>query len=177
MCTLASPPTVGVATSSCTFIYIPSFLLSGILYIPYFYIHPCFAILNDVIYYSKGLPLNAAHERLCSLRGNSLNVANWAGVTPSTIPVPSDPGATTSISLMYLHAVFGLFQYARANSFNLVDVFVAEMGKEPLAGLPFGPVEISKNKYPDVISHPAAWPTAIHFSTARTGHTPTYFSS
>ena len=42
-----------------------------------------------------------------------MNVANWAEVTPSTIPVPSDPGATTSISLMYLHAVFGLFQYAR----------------------------------------------------------------
>ena len=87
------------------------------------YIYPRFEILNNVdspdninlffLYFSKGLPLNAAHERLCSLRGNSLNVANWAEVTPSTIPVPSDPGATTSISLMYLHAVFGLFQYAR----------------------------------------------------------------
>ena len=84
-----------------------------ILHIPYFYIHPCSAILNDVIYYSKGLPLNAAHERLCSLRENSLNVVNWADVTPSTIPVPSDPGATTSISLMYLHAVFRLFKYTR----------------------------------------------------------------
>ena len=62
--------------------------------------------------YSKGFPLNAAHELLCSLSGNSLNDANLAEGTPFTIPVPSDPGATTSVSLMYLYAVFGLFQYA-----------------------------------------------------------------
>ena len=31
---------------------------------------------------------------------------------PRELLAPSDPGAITSMSLMYLHAVFGLFQYA-----------------------------------------------------------------
>ena len=62
--------------------------------------------------YNSGRPLNAANERVCSLSGNSLSCLYWSSVMPATMPDPSDPGATTSISLIYRHAVFGFFQYA-----------------------------------------------------------------
>ena len=64
--------------------------------------------------YNSGRPLNAANERVCSLSGNSLRCLYWSSVMPSTMPDPSDPGATTSISLIYRHAIFGFFQYEKS---------------------------------------------------------------
>ena len=164
-----------------------------------------------MLLYNNGRPLNAANERVCSLSGNSLSCLYWSSVMPSAMPDPSDPGATTFISLIHRHAVFEFFQYAlcmtvdrespararvsappdrkecrenscvspaaRAYFFNAVDIFAAEMGREPLIGLPSRPHEISENKYPPVMSHPTPLPISTSCVTARTGHTATYSSS
>ena len=66
-----------------------------------------------LLYNNSGRPLNPANERVCSLTGNSLSCLYWSSVMPSTMPDPPDPGATTSISLICRHAVFGFFQYEK----------------------------------------------------------------
>ena len=64
---------------------------------------------------------------------------------PSTMPDPSDPGVTTSISLIYRHAVFGFFQYEKgevspgAESRPDKTVALAKRGKAKIAFDPEAP--------------------------------------
>ena len=140
--TVASPPAVGVSTSPLLRRPSSGsnwYLRRALYRIPYFiddlnacrdrhiYIQvafhnfiacilQCFKILYStapVLLYNSGRPLNAGNERVCSLSGNSLSCLNWSSVMPSTMSDPSDPGVTTSISLISRHAVFGFFQYEK----------------------------------------------------------------
>ena len=81
--------------------------------------------------YNSGRPLNAASERVCSLSGYSLSCLYWSSVMPATMPDPSDPVATTSISLIYRHAVFGFLQYALCMTVDKESPARARVGAPP----------------------------------------------
>ena len=55
---------------------------------------------------------NDDHDLLCSLNENSLICLYCSAETPFTTAFPTAPGDTTSMILMYLYAVLGLFQKA-----------------------------------------------------------------
>ena len=84
----------------------------------------CFKMLYStapMLLYNSDRPLNAGNERVYSLSGNSLSCLYWSSVMPSTMPDPSDPGVTTSISLISRHAVFGFFQYEKGRKLCRLD--------------------------------------------------------
>ena len=58
----------------------------------------------------------AARCLLCSDRPNSLNCLYCSGDIPVTVEFPTDPGISTSTSLVYLHAVLDFFQNARCTT-------------------------------------------------------------
>ena len=79
--------------------YIPYFILSSLPY--------RFSFFSTI-----GPFPNAAHDLLCSFSGKSLICLCCSSVIPGTLVCPVVPGESTSASLVYLHAIFGLFQNA-----------------------------------------------------------------
>ena len=55
---------------------------------------------------------NADHDLLCSFNENSLICLYCSAETPFTTAFPTTPDDATSMIIMYLHAVLGLFQKA-----------------------------------------------------------------
>ena len=75
---------------------------------------------------------NADHDLLCSLNENSLICLYRSAETPFTTAFPTAPGDTTSMILIYLHVVLGLFQKALS---------MVEERSSPLRALVIAPPE------------------------------------